>query len=80
MNCLRSISPAGLTLLAVFISFLSISSIDYDELDVLGNWLIGIGGLMIVAASQGEYLSSKKDLLLQKNLLEQQLKTLHERR
>ena len=57
MNVLRTITPAGLTLLAVLIGFISIASMDNDELNVLGNWLIGIGGLMIIAASQGSFIS-----------------------
>lgn len=58
MNILKSITPTGLTLFAVFISFVAIASLDSDELDVIGNLLIGIGGLLIVASSQGEYLKT----------------------
>ncbi|MDD2504612.1 MAG: hypothetical protein PHG58_12345 [Clostridia bacterium] len=60
MKVLRFISPAGLTLLAVAVGFAAIASLDYDELDVIGNWLIGIGGLMVIAASQGDYIENLK--------------------
>lgn len=58
MGIFDSITPKGLTLFAVLISFVAIAGLDSDELDVLGNLLIGIGGLLVVAASQGEYLDS----------------------
>jgi len=60
MNGLNSVSPAGLTLLAVIVGFSAIASLNYDELNVFGNWLIGIGGLMVIAATQGDYIENIK--------------------
>ena len=57
MNILSSISPTGLTILAVAVSFIAIAALDSDELNVIGNLLIGIGGLMIIAASQEAYIA-----------------------
>ncbi len=57
MNILSCISPTGLTLLAVAVSFIAIAALDSDELNVIGNLLIGIGGLMIIAASQEAYIA-----------------------
>ncbi len=58
MKILSSFTPKGLTLFAVLVSFFAIASLNSDELDVIGNLLIGIGGLLIVASSQGEYLNT----------------------
>lgn len=58
MDCLKSVSPVELTVLAIAIGLLSIAVLDKGELNVIGNWLIGLGGIMIIAASQGEYLNS----------------------
>lgn len=73
MNGLSSISPIGLTLLAVLIGFIAIASLDNNELNVIGNLLIGIGGLMIIAASQGEYLSSLEKGKSRKDMLEKKI-------
>ena len=58
MKILTSVTPKGLTLIAVLLSFIAIATLDGDELDVIGNLLIGIGGLLVVCSSHEEYLSS----------------------
>lgn len=78
MNGLSSISPAGLTLLAVLIGFILIASLDNDESNVLGNWLIGIGGLLIIASSQGDYISSLDKEKSRHNMLKKQIDLLRE--
>ncbi len=57
MKCLESISPIGLTLLSIIVALIFVFSFDSDELDVLGNAFIGIGGIMIITASQGGFLN-----------------------
>lgn len=76
MKCLQSISPAGLTLLAVAVGFSAIAVLDYDELNVLGNWLIGIGSLMVIAASQGDYLKGLQASKSREDILRKQIELL----
>lgn len=76
MKYLQCISPAGLTLLAVAAGFSAIAALDYDELNVLGNWLIGVGGLMIIAASQGDYLESLLAAKSREDMLKKQIELL----
>lgn len=76
MNVLRTISPAGLTLLAVLAGFAAIASLDYDELNVLGNWLIGVGGLMVIDATQGAYQESLNAAKSREDILKQQIELL----
>jgi len=56
MKVLESISPTGLTLLSIVIALILTASFDNDELDVIGNALIGIGGILIISSSQNNYL------------------------
>lgn len=74
MKVLESVSPIGLTVVSVIIALIFVISFDGDELDVIGNVLIGIGGIMIIAATQGAYLKSVANNKFQKDLLEMQLK------
>ncbi|MEN6313014.1 MAG: hypothetical protein ABFD25_02070 [Clostridiaceae bacterium] len=76
MKCLQCISPVGLTLLAVAAGFSAIAALDYDELNVLGNWLIGVGGLMIIAASQGDYLEGLEAAKSREDILRKQIELL----
>ena len=78
MNGLSSISPTELTLLAVLIGFVAIASLDNDELNVIGNLLIGIGGLMVIAATQGAFISSLEEKKDHKDILQRQLDLLRE--
>lgn len=57
MNWLETLSPLELTVLSIVISLIFILTLDNGELNVIGNTLIGIGGLMIIASSQGEFLT-----------------------
>jgi len=60
MQITGTASPLSLTLISVVISLIFIICLDADELNVLGNVLIGIGGIMVIAAVQGDYLQSAK--------------------
>lgn len=62
MKGLESISPIGLTLLSIAIAMIFVLSFDSDELDVLGNAFIGIGGIMIITATQGDFLNGLNTL------------------
>lgn len=56
MKGLATISPIGLTLISIVIALVLAVSFDNDELDVIGNALIGIGGILIISSSQNNYL------------------------
>ena len=78
MNGLGSISPTGLTLLAVVISFIAIASLDSDELNVIGNLLIGIGGLLVISSSQSEFILGLEKERSREDMLNKQINLLHE--
>lgn len=73
MRGFESVSPIGLTVASIIIALIFIISFDSDELNVIGNALIGIGGIMIIAATQGAYLESLTENKYKKDLLEMQL-------
>lgn len=80
MKCLESISPIGLTLLSIVVALVFVLSFDSDELDVLGNAFIGIGGIMIITASQGDFLNGPSGNNFEKTMLEAQLLNLQSRK
>lgn len=80
MKCLESISPIELTLLSIVVALIFVLSFDSDELDVLGNAFIGIGGIMIIAATQGDFLNGLSDDNFEQELLEAQLQNLRNRK
>lgn len=80
MKGLKSISPIGLTLVSIVIALIFVLSFDSDELNVLGNVFIGIGGIMIITATQGDFLNGLSDDNFEKGLLEAQLLNLQNRK
>lgn len=77
MNCmsgLKSISPIELFFLGIAISLLFVIELDFDELNVAGNFFIGIGGLMVIVASQGAYLKGIEDTKSREELLKKLLR------
>jgi len=79
MKGLSSISPICLVLITVVIGIIFIDLFDTDEQNVVGNVLIGIGGIIIVSASQGAFLAGKQADEAQRELLERQLEILNNR-
>lgn len=73
MKGFESVSPIGLTIASIIIALIFVISFDSDYLNIIGNTLIGIGGIMIIAATQGAYLESLTENEYQKDLLEMQL-------
>lgn len=80
MNILENISPLDMTLFAVAVSLIAIGTLDNAQVNVIGNLLIGIGGLMVIAATQQDYLldldkAAGRDEMLRKqiDLLEKQM-------
>ncbi len=79
MRCLSSISPFGLTLVSVLIGLIFVITLDSEELDVIGNALIGIGGIMVIASVQGDYLTAIEHEKQQKEDLNKQLDALNKK-
>lgn len=79
MNMLYPVSPIGLAVISSVIGLLFSASLDSEELDVLGNVLIGIGGIMVIAAVQGEYLKGLKEKEEQKDFMEKLALVLREK-
>ncbi|MBU3134747.1 hypothetical protein KPL39_00530 [Clostridium gasigenes] len=62
MICLDNLSPEDLLLLSNTVAISLSKDKDANEINVLGNFLIGIGSLMtLIAAQQQLLLSSKED-------------------
>lgn len=78
MSLLKSISPSEFTILAIVIGLIAISLLDSDELDTIGNWLIGIGSLMVIASSQADYLNTLEEKRSREDNLRKQIELLHE--
>lgn len=79
MKSLNSISPEGLAILSSLIGVALVLALDNESLDVIGNVLVGIGGILLIAAAQGSYLEGIEDLKLKKEELEKQLKALNKK-
>lgn len=79
MKGLGSISTIELLFLSMAVSLIFVASLDIDELNVLGNVFVGIGGILLIASSQGEYLKGLSQDELQKDMLEKQLKYLRDK-
>jgi hypothetical protein len=77
MNFFQSISPVGLFFIAVIVGLLLVAELDYDELNVLGNLFIGLGGLLVLVATQGSYLQDLEDASSREDLLKKELELLH---
>ncbi|MBU3102616.1 hypothetical protein [Clostridium gasigenes] len=62
MICLDNLSPEDLLLLSNAVAISLSKDKDANEINVLGNFLIGIGSLMtLISAQQQLLLSSKED-------------------
>jgi hypothetical protein len=64
--------------LSIIIGLFLISILDYDQMNVVGNFLIGLGGLLIIVASQGSYLAGLQNTQGREAALEKQLSLLQE--
>lgn len=54
MDALKSLSPCELIVLATLIAFAVCEGQDADDLNILGNFIVGIGGLILTWAAQAE--------------------------
>ncbi len=76
-NGLCSISPIVLVILSVVISLIIIEFLNKDQLNVVGNLLIGIGGILIIDASYADYLTGLAADQAQREMLQKQLDLLN---
>ncbi|GAA0077044.1 hypothetical protein UT300005_14220 [Clostridium sp. CTA-5] len=57
MTCLDNLSPEDLLILTNAIAISLSKNKTADEINVLGNFIVGIGCLMLTVASQQQYLA-----------------------
>lgn len=57
--CLDKISPNTLIIISIAVTFLISNGKDEGELNVIGNLLVAIGGLVLLIAAQEQFLKSK---------------------
>lgn len=60
MKCLEQICPSNLVIIITIISYLICHNKEAAELDVIGNAVVALGGLILIWSSQQDYLDSKK--------------------
>jgi hypothetical protein len=79
---LGSISPLKLIIFSTFIAIIITDCRDADELNTLGNTIVAIGGLVLVAAAQKELIDknnegkdAKKDIMRQIEALMEKYKS-----
>lgn len=61
MNCFDSISPDALAVLASLVAIAISNGLNSSEINVLGNFVTAVGGVLLTIAAQQDYLSTQKD-------------------
>lgn len=79
MKNLRSISPAGLAVLSALAGVVLVILLDEDSLDAIGNVFEGIGGILLIAAAQNDYIEELGRLKMQNEILDKQLEYLNKK-
>lgn len=77
MESMKSISPAGLAIVSALVGVLLVLILDEDSLDVIGNVFVGIGGILLIAAAQNDYLDALEKAKLQNEIIEKQMEYLN---
>lgn len=77
MESMKSISPAGLAIVSALVGILLVLILDEDSLDVIGNVFVGIGGILLIAAAQNDYLDALEKAKLQNEIIEKQMEYLN---
>lgn len=73
------VSPIELTIISIAISLILVATLDSEELNLLGAVLTGIGGIIVIAATQGDHLKDLKEKEEQKDFMEKLALVLRER-
>lgn len=79
MKNLRSISPAGLAVLSALAGVVLVILLDEDSLGAIGNVFEGIGGILLIAAAQNDYIEELGRLKMQNEILDKQLEYLNKK-
>jgi hypothetical protein len=79
MKNLSSVSPAGLAILSALIGVVLVILLDEDSLDAIGNVFEGIGGILLIAAAQNDYIEELGRLKMQNEILDKQLEYLNKK-
>ncbi|MFL0197514.1 hypothetical protein ACJDU8_18380 [Clostridium sp. WILCCON 0269] len=74
MLSLNSLDPNQLAVISTFIAIVLSKDKDTDEINVLGNFIVAIGGTMLTIAAQQERLKSLQDKKDQIHDLKKQIK------
>lgn len=81
----ESKSPEELVVLSALLTFAVSENTDSGDLNVLGNWVVAIGGLILTWAAQKEYLKTAQEAAQQNNAgtatedMKQQIKDLQDK-
>lgn len=71
-------NPEQISTAANIVSLLIAKDRSSDDLNVIGNFIVGVGGLILTIAAQKQFCESKQDKLKQIADLKQQIKKLEE--
>jgi hypothetical protein len=58
-SCLYSLSPKQLSLLSSLIGILLIDNLDVNQQNSLGNFIVGVGQILLISAAQEQLLESQ---------------------
>ena len=73
MSALSSISPTDLSILVNVVAIALAEGRTPDDLNVIGNSIVGIGSLLLTIAAQQQFLISEKDKIKQIKDLKSQI-------
>jgi hypothetical protein len=76
MDFINSISPTELSILANVVALALAEDKTTDEINVLGNFIVGVGGLLLTIAAQQQSLQAIQDKQQQLQDLKKQIKQL----
>lgn len=85
MAAFESKSPEELVILSVLLTFLISEDTDSSDLNILGNWVVALGGLILTWAAQKQYLETAQETSQQKDAntsiedIKQQIQDLQEK-
>ena len=76
MSLIRKIGAKQLGILATLLSLWLADDLAADELNTLGNFVVGIGCILLIIAAQKEFLKNLNDTSTQKDTLQELVKRL----
>ena len=76
MSLIRKIGANQLGVFATILALWLADELEADELNTLGNFVVGIGCVLLVIAAQKEFLNNAKDASTQQNTIQELVKRL----